>query len=158
MAATGVNHVSVAAPDLEASTDFYEQLFGARRVPAPNFGFPVRWLAVGDAQLHLFERDDDAPPRNHFALTVDDFEAIYERARQRGAFETEAFGHHLNELPGDVLQLYLRDPAGNLVEVNAPGASRVAPEIRREVRRLADVREQSEDNLSARLYLSGASG
>jgi catechol 2,3-dioxygenase-like lactoylglutathione lyase family enzyme len=155
MPATCVNHVSVAAPDLEASTDFYEQVFGARRLPSPNFGFPVRWLAVGDSQLHLFERSDDAPPHHHFALTVDDFEATYERARQRNAFDSNAFGHHLNELPGDMLQLYLRDPAGNLLEVNAPGASRVAPEIRREVRRLSDVRDQDEENLSARLFLSG---
>jgi catechol 2,3-dioxygenase-like lactoylglutathione lyase family enzyme len=157
MGATGLNHVSVAAPDLEASTRFYEEVFGARRLPAPNFGFPVRWLAVGDAQLHLFERDDDAPVNHHFALTVDDFETTYERARERGAL-AEGFGHHLNELPGDVLQLYLRDPAGNLVEVNAPGASRVAPEIRSQVRRLADAVPQSEENMRARLFLSRGSG
>jgi lactoylglutathione lyase len=155
MPATRVNHVSVAAPDLEASTEFYEQLFAARRIPAPNFGLRVRWLAVGDSQLHLFERDGEAPLQHHFALTVDDFEAIYERARERGAFDTEAFGHHLNELPGDTLQLYLRDPGGNLVEVNAGGAAGVAPEIRADVRRLADALPQDEDNLSARLFLSG---
>ena len=153
MGATRLNHVSIAAPDLDASTRFYEHLFGARRVPAPNFGFPVRWLEIGDAQLHLFERSDDAPPSHHFALTVDDFESTYERARDLRAFDAGAFGHYLNELPGDTLQLYLRDPAGNLVEVNAPGASRIAPEIRREVRRLAEVREQSPENLEARLLL-----
>ena len=62
-------------------------------------------------------------------------------------------GHHLFELPGDTLQLYLRDPAGNRVEVNALGASEVAPEIRRDVKILADLVEQDEDNLKARLFL-----
>jgi lactoylglutathione lyase len=147
-----INHVSVSAPDLDASTRFYEGLFAARRLPAPKFDAPVRWLAIGDVQLHLFQRDDDAPANHHFAVTVDDFEAVYERARELGAFDDEG-RHHLFELPGDTLQLYLRDPAGNRVEVNAPGAGRVAPEIRREVRRHADLREQSEENLEARLFL-----
>jgi catechol 2,3-dioxygenase-like lactoylglutathione lyase family enzyme len=156
MGATRVNHVSISAPDLDVSTAFYERLFDARRLPTPNFGFPVVWLALGDSQLHLFERPDDPPLNHHFALTVDDFEAVYDRARELGAFDAEAFDHHLNELPGDTLQLYLRDPAGNLVEVNAAGAADVAPEIRAEVRRLVDVRDQDEENLSARLFLSGA--
>ncbi|HZC14626.1 MAG TPA: hypothetical protein VE270_11475, partial [Thermoleophilaceae bacterium] len=62
-------------------------------------------------------------------------------------------GHHFYELPGDCLQLYLRDPAGNLVEVDAPGASALPASLRSEMQRLADVCPQSADNLSARLYL-----
>lgn len=153
MGATRLNHVSVSAPDLDASTRFYERLFETRRLPAPNFGFPVRWLEVGDAQLHLFQRDDPGPPNHHFAITVDDFETVYERARELDAFDSRGFGHHLFELPGDTLQLYLRDPAGNLLEVNAPGAANVAPEIRAEVRPLTELREQSRENLEARLFL-----
>jgi catechol 2,3-dioxygenase-like lactoylglutathione lyase family enzyme len=41
MSATRVNHVSVHAPDLETSVARYEDLFGARRIPTPNFGMPV---------------------------------------------------------------------------------------------------------------------
>jgi catechol 2,3-dioxygenase-like lactoylglutathione lyase family enzyme len=154
MGAIRLNHVSVGARDLEPSIRFYEELFAARRLPTPNFGFPVQWLAVGDAQLHLFERADVAPVQHHFALTVDNFEATYARAEALGAFDTEAFGHHLYELPGDILQLYLRDPGGNLLEVDAGGASRAAPTIRSRLRRLADLRPQSAENLQARLFLS----
>jgi catechol 2,3-dioxygenase-like lactoylglutathione lyase family enzyme len=153
MSATAINHVSVAAPELGPSIRFYEELFGARRVATPEFGFPVQWLAIGGVQLHLFERPGPAPVHHHFALTVDDFEATYATARERGAFDSEAFGHHLYELPGDAAQLYLRDPGGNLVEVDAPGASGLAPGIRRELRRLADVHAQSAENLRARLAL-----
>jgi catechol 2,3-dioxygenase-like lactoylglutathione lyase family enzyme len=156
MTATGLNHVSVVAQELATSIRFYAELFGARPVPTPEFGYPVQWLAVGDAQLHLFERPDRAPTYHHFALTVNDFEAVYARGRELGAFDADAFGHHLYELPGDVAQLYLRDPAGNLVEVDAPAASALPPPIRSELRRLADVHRQSPDNMRARLALGSA--
>jgi catechol 2,3-dioxygenase-like lactoylglutathione lyase family enzyme len=153
MTVTGLNHVSVVAQDLETSIRFYEDVFGARRIPTPEFGYPVQWLAVGGAQLHLFDRPDDAPVYHHFALTVDDLEVVYARARDLGAFDSRAFGRHLYELPGDVAQLYLRDPGGNLVEVDAPGASAIGPPIRDEMRPLADVHPQGPDNLRARLAL-----
>ena len=35
--ATGINHVSIAAADLEESTRFYEQVFGMERIPTPTF-------------------------------------------------------------------------------------------------------------------------
>jgi hypothetical protein len=105
-------------------------------------------------QLHLFERPDRAPAYHHFALTVDDFEVTYARAEAQEAFERAAFGHHLYELPGDCVQLYLRDPAGNLVEVDAPGASGLPAQLRSQLRRLADVQPQNPDNLAARLYLN----
>ena len=53
-AATGINHVSISATDLEESTRFYEEVFGMERIPTPIFETPVQWLRVGDLQLHLF--------------------------------------------------------------------------------------------------------
>ena len=52
--ATRINHVSIAAADLEESTRFYEEVFGMERIPTPTFADPVQWLRVGDLQLHLF--------------------------------------------------------------------------------------------------------
>jgi catechol 2,3-dioxygenase-like lactoylglutathione lyase family enzyme len=153
MPAIGLNHVSVVAHELDVSLRFYEEVFAAESIATPNFGFPVRWLRVGATQLHLFERPDPAPTFHHFALTVDDFEATYAKAEQRDAFDRDAFGHHLYELPGDCVQLYLRDPARNLVEADAPGASALPAALRGQLRRLADVQPQSADNLAARLYL-----
>jgi catechol 2,3-dioxygenase-like lactoylglutathione lyase family enzyme len=156
MSATRVNHVSVHAPDLAASVAWYEDLFGARRIPTPNFGMPVQWLGFGDTQVHLFERASDAPSHHHFAFAVDDFPAVYRRAGEIGAYDREAFGHHFFELPGDTAQLYLRDPAGNLVEVDAPGLSGLPEDILADRKRLADVNPQTDENLRARLYLNGA--
>ena len=153
MPAVGVNHVSVVAREIEESLRFYEEMFAVERIATPNFGYPVQWLRVGRTQLHLFERPEAALTYHHFGLTVDDFEATYRRAEARDAFDRDFSGHHFYELPGDCLQLYLRDPAGNLVEVDAPGASALPASLRSEMQRLADVCPQSPDNLSARLYL-----
>jgi catechol 2,3-dioxygenase-like lactoylglutathione lyase family enzyme len=151
-----VNHVSVHAPDLAASVAWYEDLFGARPIATPNFGFPVQWLGVGDTQVHLFQRATEPPSHHHFAVAVDDFAAVYRRAGDLGAYDREAFGHHFFELPGDTAQLYLRDPGGNLVEVDAAGVSALPEEILAERKRLQDVNPQDAENLRARLYLDGA--
>ena len=57
-----LNHVSISAVDLEESTRFYEDVFGMQRIPTPAFkATSVQWLRVGDLQLHLFDRDVEAP-------------------------------------------------------------------------------------------------
>src|SRR5206468_2298016 len=114
--ATGINHVSISAKDLEESTRFYEELFGMERIATPVFATPVQWLRIGDLQLHLFlEEGDVVPSRHHLGLTIDDFPAAYEAIRERTSDE---WGNELVELPSGQIQLYFRDPAGNLIELN----------------------------------------
>jgi catechol 2,3-dioxygenase-like lactoylglutathione lyase family enzyme len=155
MATVGLNHVSVCAPDMEASIAFYEDLFGAERLPTPNFGYPVQWLRLGAVQLHLFDRPEPAREYAHFGITVDDMDAVYTRARELGALDFGNFGHCLFELPGDCVQLYLRDPGGTLVEADAAGVERLSPEVRADVQPLTDHSPQSEENLRATLFLGG---
>jgi catechol 2,3-dioxygenase-like lactoylglutathione lyase family enzyme len=113
-----LNHVSVLARDLGESARFYRELFGAEEVPAPSFGVAVRWLSIGDHQLHVFEAPDDEPPVHaHLAIEVDDVFPIVEEAKRRGILDA-TFGYTMAELPGGESQVYLRDPTGNLVEVN----------------------------------------
>jgi len=153
MSAISLNHVSVSAERLEESVRFYEDLFGLERIPTPNFGFPVQWLRVGDLQLHLFERPGGAPTYHHVAFSVDDFETVYARAKELGIHDRTTYGHHLYELPGNNAQMYLRDPSGNLVEVDWPDFRTLSPEIRGEMRRLADRDPQGAENLTATLFL-----
>lgn len=120
MKATGFTHTSVHAHDLDKSVRFYRELFGMEEIPAPDFPFPVRWLRLGDLQLHLFESDDPAPQGHHFGIDVDNFEATYEKVREFGAREKQGYFSKLYELPDGAVQMYLRDPAGNMVEVNWP--------------------------------------
>jgi len=148
-----INHVSINARDLQESVSFYVELLGAEPIPTPNFGLPVQWLALGRTQLHLFERDLQPTSHHHLGITVEDLAEPYAVAERRGALEREAFGNHLIELPGDVVQLYLRDPAGNLVELDMYGVDRLSPELRGQLRALRDVHPQSEDNLRGRLFV-----
>jgi catechol 2,3-dioxygenase-like lactoylglutathione lyase family enzyme len=151
-AAGRINHVSVNAKDLATSVAFYVDVLGAEPIATPNFGLPVQWLKVGESQVHLFERDVDPLSHHHFALTVEDLEPVFRRAEARGAFDHDAFGNHLVELPGDLAQTYLRDPAGNLIELDTPGASRLPEELRAQLKRLEDMRPQTAENLAGRLY------
>ena len=128
MRARGFTHVSVSALDLEESVRFYRDFFGMEEVPSPDFSGPVRWLRVGDLQLHLFLDDDPAPERHHFALDVDDFEAVYTKAEELGVRDSGRFSS-VRELPDGAVQMYLRDPAGNLVEVNWPDVTTLDREV-----------------------------
>jgi catechol 2,3-dioxygenase-like lactoylglutathione lyase family enzyme len=154
MRATGFTHVSVHAYDLEASTRFYVELFGMRRVPAPDFEHPVIWLEVGELQLHLFLRDTPAPEFHHIGLDVDDFEAVYRQAKELDILDTRAFGTALRGHPKGWVQLYIRDPAGNLVEVNWPDASTLDPAILAEMTPLENMAHQEGDAAVATLYHS----
>jgi len=148
-----INHVSVNAIDLQASVDFYVELLGAEPLTTPNFGLPVQWLALGTTQLHLFERDLEPTSHHHFGITVDDLEPVFRVAEKRGAFDDIAFKNRLVELPGDVVQLYVRDPAGNLVEIDSPGKDRLPQDMRDQLKQLWDFNPHTAEQMSARLFV-----
>jgi lactoylglutathione lyase len=152
MRATRFTHVSIHAYDFEESLRFYEEVFGMRRVPSPDFALPVEWLELGDQQLHLFHSEDPAPRIHHIGLDVDDFEAVYRIATERGLFDGDAFGAAVRELSDGAVQMYLRDPAGNLVEVNWPDVTTLDRSVVTDITRIADERPQSEEALRATLY------
>jgi catechol 2,3-dioxygenase-like lactoylglutathione lyase family enzyme len=148
-----INHVSVNARDLPASVAFYVDVLGAEPIPTPNFGLPVQWLELGRTQLHLFERDLQPTSHHHFAVAVDDLEPVYRAADRRGAFDHDAFGNHLVELPGDMVQLYLRDPAGNLVEIDMAGADLLPEDLRSQLKGLWEMHPQSDEQMLGRLFV-----
>lgn len=150
MRATGFTHVSVGARDLEESVRFYAGLFGMEELPAPDFPFPVRWLRVGDLQLHLFQSEGPAPATQHFGLDVDDFEAAYRRAKELGIVEGSGYFSNVYELPDGAVQLYVRDPSGNLVEINSPDVTTLDRSAFDEIKK---VEARTEEASRAALYL-----
>jgi YD repeat-containing protein len=148
MRATGFTHVSVHAHDLDESVRYYKDLFGMEEIPAPGFPFPVRWLRVGDLQLHLFQSEDPAPQGHHFGIEVDDFEATYEKVGEMGARIEEGYFSSVYELPDGAVQLYVRDPAGNMVEVNWPDVSTLDRSM------IGDIEKVAVGDEGATLYLS----
>lgn len=148
-----INHVSVNALNLQESVDFYVDLLGAELIATPNFGIPVQWLAIGRTQLHLFERDLTPTSHHHLGITIEDIERAYAAAERHGAFDDKAFGNRLVELPGDVVQLYIRDPAGNLVELDFYGKDNLPEPLLSQVKGLWDFNPQSEANMNGRLFV-----
>jgi hypothetical protein len=67
--------------------------------------------------------------------------------------DDESFHNHLVELPGDVVQLYLRDPAGNLIEIDQHGVGRLPDDLRAQLRPLWEFNPQSEEQMRGRLFV-----
>jgi catechol 2,3-dioxygenase-like lactoylglutathione lyase family enzyme len=148
----GLNHVSVIVDDLEESLRFYVDELGLTPVPTPDFGFPVIWLQAGEQQVHLFDRPGDAPSHAHFALQIDDFMPVYVRMKELGRLDHDTFGNSMYELPDGSMQMYVRDPAHNLIELDYPDASLIPRDDVPEYKRLADMRPQDGEHARATLW------
>ena len=149
-------HTSILADDLEESAAFYEDVLGMERVPAPTFPeVEVVWLRCGDRTLHLFERDMEAAPYYHIGLHVDDFEAVYDAVVEGDLvsdFDDAEDLPTVYELPEGAVQMYMSDPAGNLVEINYHDVDDLPERIQDEVVKRSDQVEQIGDSADARLY------
>ncbi len=147
-----LNHVSVVAHDLAESQRFYVDELGLEPLPTPNFGFPVIWLDAGSGQLHLFERPGAPPPQAHFGLEIAEFMPVYRRMKEIGALDHETFGNAMYELPDGGIQMYVRDPAGNLVELDHPDAGSIPQSEVPEYKRLADANPQEGEAARSTLW------
>lgn len=153
MRAIRLNHVSISAIDLDESARFYTAMFGLEPIPTYTFSFPVQYLRLGDVQLHLFERLTEAPSFHHVAIEVDDFEAIYKRAQELALLDNSSFSSSLCELPDGSVQMYMRDPAGNLIEIDWPDARDLDPAVVGEIPKLVDRVPQADEGRIASLFL-----
>ena len=113
----GVHHVSLNVADVDEASRFYEDVLGLTRIERPDFGFPGAWFDTGRGQIHLLEVDGHtAPDGQHFAFQVDDIEAVVAALAAKGIdIRPPSTG-----IPGAGLQAFLKDPSGNLIELNQP--------------------------------------
>jgi extradiol dioxygenase family protein len=118
--------VAIAVTDLAAARAFYIDLLGFEDLPRPDFGIPGMWLRVGDLQLHFIETDTmpiGGPGFPHFALHVptEDYASTMDALRDAGvAFVGEPM-ERLDFGTTKVLQAFVADPAGNVVELTDMG-------------------------------------
>jgi lactoylglutathione lyase len=114
---TAIHHVNLMVDDLDAATRFYRDVIGLSPIDTPDLGFPAQFFSIGaDQELHVNQLDDRRPERAHFCLRVDDFDGVVERAEASSAIESATWGPAKRLLSG-VMQLFVRDPAGNLIEI-----------------------------------------
>lgn len=152
MRITRLNHVAIHAVDLSASVRFYTELFRMEPIATYTFAFPAQFLALGEQQLHIFERPTDSPTFHHVAFDVDCFEEVYRVARDRSLHDSTAFFSDVYELPDGSVQMYLRDPAGNLVEIDWPDVTTLDRSVLPPFKRLQDSVPQTPEGRRATLY------
>ena len=112
----GVHHVSIMTPDVDAAHAFYTQALGLTvRDDRPDFGIGGAWLDAGEQQVHLVQGAVPTEAGQHFALRVDDIDAAVAELRARGLEVADPFASGVGR------QTTVRDPAGNVVELNQPG-------------------------------------
>lgn len=108
----GVHHVALSVGDLAESMTFYVDKLGLQPLDRPDFGFPGAWLALGDQQVHLLELQEPVHPSNHFAIQVGDIEETISELRAAGLTVSDP------SPVGSGRQAFLKDPTGNLIELN----------------------------------------
>jgi len=135
-----LHHVSLPASDLERSTQFYEGVLGLEPMERPPFDFKGKWYKVGDRSLHLIVPADgeSATFRGkpidsrdaHFAIRVRSYStavAHLESKGYRGSTERNPRPTADNPRPmrlsptgaAGFPQIYLLDPDGHVIEINA---------------------------------------
>ena len=124
-----LHHVSLPVRDLRRSEEFYRNAMGLRQIPRANltFGVDGAWFELPDGQqLHLlvspsstFRSDADAQRDVwndcHFALRVQDLNALFKRLDSRKAFLTT----HAHVSARNYPHFYTLDPDNHVIEVNA---------------------------------------
>lgn len=119
-----LHHVAVCVSDLERAKRFYSDVLGLVELPRPPFDFGGAWYQLGERQqLHLIvhpptltmRRTTDIDAKDgHLAIRVGSYQETVEHLRRHGI---ECLERPRNLTPWP--QLYVTDPDGNVIELNA---------------------------------------
>ena len=112
-----LDHVSVLITNVERSRHFYRDVLGLSLDDTPDQGFRSQFFRIdGVQQIHMNEMRDERQYRGHFCLVVPDFMSVFERAKAGNAIDVGPWGK-VRQLPGGKMQMFVRDPSGNLIEI-----------------------------------------
>ena len=126
---TKINHVTLVVNQLEPAAEFYEKEMGLEVIPAFVFDYPTAFFKINDTQqLHLTEGEDKQSFRGHLCVEVDDFDAMFYRFKDLGIIDIKPWGK-VRRLPDGAMQMFVRDPSGNLIELSSHPTSQVDPKI-----------------------------
>lgn len=119
MRITRVLHTSVNVVDgLDEAKSFYGDVLGLGTTWRPEIGVPGAWFDVGDAQVHLVGSqpflDGIDPGAHHVCFGVDDLDAAIAELDAAGITHIEGSQDHHGT---KVRQIWIRDPSGNVVEL-----------------------------------------
>ena len=111
-----IHHVAINVTDVRAGVDFYTNVLGGTlRADRPDFGVDGAWIELGAQQVHLVEAPVPSNLGQHFAIRVDDLDAVVQELRSKGVDAADPSGIGTNR------QTFVNDPAGNAVELHQVG-------------------------------------
>jgi len=120
-----IQHVNVNVDDLDAAIPFYRDILGLPLEATPDQGFRCQFFKIGPVQqIHMNEMRDERQFRGHFCLVVPDFMAVFRRAKARNVIDVAAWGK-VRQLPNGKMQMFVRDPSGNLIEIASSNAETI---------------------------------
>jgi catechol 2,3-dioxygenase-like lactoylglutathione lyase family enzyme len=128
-----IEHFLIAADDIDATRDWYARVLGMTSGPHPDFGFPVHWMYIGQADVvHIGPSARKANERqkqylgrtsedtgagtgavDHIAFRATGLRAMLEHLRGQGIEFTQRRAN------GQALQqVFFYDPNGIKIELN----------------------------------------
>ena len=129
MADFHLHHINVNVDDLDAAIVFYRDVIGLPLDPTPDQGFRSQFFRLGpNQQIHMNEIADVHQYRGHFCLVAPDFGSVFRRAKAAGAIDCNPWGR-VRRLPSGGMQMFLRDPSGNLVEIGSARDAAIDPAL-----------------------------
>lgn len=124
-----IQHVNLIVSDLEKCREFYTNVMGLEELPALKFDYPVQFYKLNESQeLHLSEWEDTTSFRAHLCFEVEDFNAAFFKFKELGVIDIKPWGK-ARKLTNGKMQMFVRDPSGNLLEITHYDTGDVAPEI-----------------------------
>ena len=115
--------------DIDAAEEFYGGFLGLEPISVREQGFPQCFFRFnGSQEIHINQLDDVIPVRAHFALRVPNFETLVRAAMDSGILEIQTWGK-VRRMPHGVMQAFVRDPSGNLIELTADPEQPVSDEF-----------------------------
>jgi len=124
-----IQHVNVMVDDIEAAEAFYGEFLGLEPMSTRQQGFAQCFFRFNESQeIHINQLDDPIPVRAHFALRVPNWEELVRAAIDADCLETQTWGK-VRRMPHGVMQAFVRDPSGNLIELTADADQPVSDEF-----------------------------
>ena len=109
-------HAGLLITDLERSRQFYSGILGLKEKPRPDFDFPGAWYDLGQCELHLIVTREPLPPADarpsrdfHVSFLIEDYEGTKQALQKAGV--------GFREGSSGLAQIFVRDPDGNLIEL-----------------------------------------
>jgi len=124
-----IQHINVNVDDLAAAVAFYRDVLGLALDPTPDQGFQSQFFRINARQqIHMNVISDARPFRAHFCMELPDFMGVFRRAKAAGAIDLAPWGR-VRQLPGGKMQMFVRDPHGNLIEVASLAGETIDPKL-----------------------------